>query len=102
MKIRAAVAWEPNKPLSIEEVDLEAPRRGEVLVKLKATGICHTDAYTLSGADPEGIFPVITNLIVVEPAPIFSLFCGGIGTPKYVWNLLGIKKVPFVLAKVLK
>jgi S-(hydroxymethyl)glutathione dehydrogenase/alcohol dehydrogenase len=46
MKIRAAVAWEPNKPLSIEEVDLEAPRRGEVLVKLKATGICHTDAYT--------------------------------------------------------
>ena len=59
MKIRAAVAWEPNKPLSIEEVDLEAPRRGEVLVKLKATGICHTDAYTLSGADPEGIFPVI-------------------------------------------
>lgn len=59
MKIRAAVAWEPNKPLSIEEVDLEAPRRGEVLVKLKATGICHTDAYTLSGADPEGVFPVI-------------------------------------------
>ena len=59
MKIRAAVAWEPNKPLSIEEVDLEAPRRGEVLIKLKATGVCHTDAYTLSGADPEGIFPVI-------------------------------------------
>jgi S-(hydroxymethyl)glutathione dehydrogenase/alcohol dehydrogenase len=59
MKIRAAVAWEPNKPLSVEEVDLEAPRRGEVLVKLQATGICHTDAYTLSGADPEGIFPVI-------------------------------------------
>jgi S-(hydroxymethyl)glutathione dehydrogenase/alcohol dehydrogenase len=59
MKIRAAVAWEPNKPLSIEEVDLEAPRRGEVLVKLKATGVCHTDAYTLSGADPEGVFPVI-------------------------------------------
>jgi S-(hydroxymethyl)glutathione dehydrogenase/alcohol dehydrogenase len=59
MKIRAAVAWEPNKPLSIEEVDLETPRRGEVLVKLKATGVCHTDAYTLSGADPEGIFPVI-------------------------------------------
>jgi S-(hydroxymethyl)glutathione dehydrogenase/alcohol dehydrogenase len=59
MKIRAAVAWEPNQPLSIEEVDLEAPRRGEVLVKLKATGVCHTDAYTLSGADPEGVFPVI-------------------------------------------
>jgi S-(hydroxymethyl)glutathione dehydrogenase/alcohol dehydrogenase len=59
MKIRAAVAWEPNQHLSIEEVDLEAPRRGEVLVKLKATGVCHTDAYTLSGADPEGVFPVI-------------------------------------------
>lgn len=59
MKIRAAVAWEPNKPLSIEEVDLEAPKRGEVLIKLKATGVCHTDAYTLSGADSEGVFPVI-------------------------------------------
>ena len=59
MKIKAAVAWGPNKPLKIEEVDLEAPRRGEVLVKIVATGVCHTDAYTLSGADPEGLFPVI-------------------------------------------
>lgn len=59
MKVRAAVAWKPNQPLSIEEVDLEPPRKGEVLVKLKATGVCHTDAYTLSGADPEGVFPVI-------------------------------------------
>ena len=59
MKVRAAVAWEANKPLSIEEVDLEKPKAGEVLVKLKATGVCHTDAYTLSGADPEGLFPVI-------------------------------------------
>lgn len=59
MKIKAAVAWGPKQPLSIEEVDLESPRRGEVMVKLVATGVCHTDAYTLSGADPEGLFPVI-------------------------------------------
>jgi len=59
MKTRAAVAWEAGKPLSIEEVDLEGPKKGEVLVKLVATGVCHTDAYTLSGADPEGAFPVI-------------------------------------------
>jgi S-(hydroxymethyl)glutathione dehydrogenase / alcohol dehydrogenase len=59
MKTRAAVAWEAGKPLSIEEVDLEGPKAGEVLVKIIATGVCHTDAFTLSGADPEGLFPVI-------------------------------------------
>ena len=59
MKTRAAVAWEAGKPLSIEEVDLEDPRAGEVLVRIVATGVCHTDAFTLSGADPEGLFPVI-------------------------------------------
>ena len=59
MKVKAAVAWGPKQPLSIEEVDLEGPKAGEVLVKLTATGVCHTDAYTLSGADPEGVFPVI-------------------------------------------
>lgn len=59
MKVKAAVAWGPNEPLKIEEVDLEGPKKGEVLVKLHATGVCHTDAFTLSGADPEGIFPVI-------------------------------------------
>ncbi|MFI4969976.1 MAG: S-(hydroxymethyl)glutathione dehydrogenase/class III alcohol dehydrogenase [Lysobacterales bacterium] len=59
MKTRAAVAWEAGKPLSIEEVDLEGPRAGEVLVRIVATGVCHTDAFTLSGADPEGLFPVI-------------------------------------------
>ena len=59
MKTRAAVAWEAGKPLSIEEVDLEGPRAGEVLVRIVATGVCHTDAYTLSGADPEGLFPAI-------------------------------------------
>ncbi|MCA9605515.1 MAG: alcohol dehydrogenase catalytic domain-containing protein, partial [Myxococcales bacterium] len=59
MKIKAAVARAPNAPLTIEDVDLEGPKEGEVLVELKATGVCHTDAYTLSGADPEGIFPSI-------------------------------------------
>jgi S-(hydroxymethyl)glutathione dehydrogenase/alcohol dehydrogenase len=59
MKSRAAVAWEAGKPLSIEEVDVQGPKAGEVLVRIVATGVCHTDAFTLSGADPEGIFPSI-------------------------------------------
>ncbi|BBD38116.1 S-(hydroxymethyl)glutathione dehydrogenase/classIII alcohol dehydrogenase [Aminobacter sp. Y103A] len=59
MKTRAAVAVGAGKPLEIMEVDLEGPREGEVLVEIKATGICHTDEFTLSGADPEGIFPAI-------------------------------------------
>lgn len=59
MKSRAAVAFEAGKPLEIVDVDLEGPREGEVLVEIKATGICHTDEFTLSGADPEGIFPSI-------------------------------------------
>jgi S-(hydroxymethyl)glutathione dehydrogenase / alcohol dehydrogenase len=59
MKTRAAVAWQAGQPLTIETVDLEGPRAGEVLVQIKATGICHTDQYTLSGADPEGLFPAI-------------------------------------------
>ncbi|OXY83467.1 S-(hydroxymethyl)glutathione dehydrogenase/class III alcohol dehydrogenase [Oceanimonas doudoroffii] len=59
MKTRAAVAWEPGKPLSIEEVDLMPPQKGEVLVRIVATGVCHTDAYTLSGDDAEGVFPSI-------------------------------------------
>ncbi|MGE0789273.1 MAG: S-(hydroxymethyl)glutathione dehydrogenase/class III alcohol dehydrogenase [Sandaracinaceae bacterium] len=59
MKITAAVAYAANEPLRIEQIDLDGPRAGEVLVKLAASGVCHTDAYTLSGADPEGIFPSI-------------------------------------------
>ena len=59
MKTRAAVAWGPGEPLKIEEVDLELPKKGEVLVRIVATGVCHTDAYTLSGSDPEGLFPAI-------------------------------------------
>ncbi len=59
MKTRAAIAWSAGQPLTIHEVDLAPPRAGEVLVEIKATGICHTDYYTLSGADPEGRFPAI-------------------------------------------
>ena len=58
MQVRAAVARQAGDTLSLETVDLEGPRDGEVLVEIKATGICHTDEYTLSGADPEGLFPV--------------------------------------------
>lgn len=73
MKTRAAVAFAAGKPLEIVEVDLEGPRAGEVLVEMKATGICHTDAFTLSGDDPEGAFPAILGHegagVVVEVGP---------------------------------
>ncbi|TDT41474.1 S-(hydroxymethyl)glutathione dehydrogenase/alcohol dehydrogenase [Halospina denitrificans] len=59
MKSRAAIAWEAGKPLEITEIDVEDPREGEVMVRLVATSVCHTDAYTLSGADPEGLFPSV-------------------------------------------
>ena len=59
MKVKAAVARRAGAPLVIETVDLEGPKAGEVLVEIKATGVCHTDEFTLSGADPEGLFPAI-------------------------------------------
>lgn len=88
MKTRAAVAWEAGKPLSIEEVDLEGPRAGEVMVKLVATGVCHTDAFTLSGADPEGVFPCIMGHegagVVVEVGPgVTSVAVGDHVIPLY-------------------
>jgi len=73
MDVRAAVAWEKAKPLSIETVQLEGPKTGEVLIEIKATGVCHTDKYTLSGADPEGLFPSILGHegagVVVDVGP---------------------------------
>ena len=73
MKVRAAVALEAGRPLEIVEVDLEGPKAGEVLVELKATGVCHTDAFTLSGDDPEGLFPAILGHegagVVVDVGP---------------------------------
>ena len=59
MKTVAAVAWEAKKPLEVEEIELQGPKEGEVMIKIAATGVCHTDAYTLSGTDPEGIFPTV-------------------------------------------
>jgi len=93
MKTRAAVAWQAGKPLSIEEVDLAGPQAGEVLVRIVATGVCHTDAFTLSGADPEGLFPAIlghegggvveevgTGVTSVKPGdhviPLYTPECG--------------------------
>ena len=73
MDVRAAVAFEAGKPLEIETVQLDGPKAGEVLVEIKATGLCHTDKYTLSGADPEGLFPSILGHegagIVVDVGP---------------------------------
>lgn len=59
MKTIAAVAWEPKEPLTIEEIDVEGPKTGEVMVRMVASGVCHTDAFTLSGEDPEGVFPCV-------------------------------------------
>ena len=88
MKVRAAVAWEAGKPLSIETVDLDGPKAGEVLVEIKATGLCHTDKYTLSGADPEGLFPAILGHegagVVVDVGPgVTSLKKGDHVIPLY-------------------
>ena len=58
MKVKAAVAWAAKQPLEIEEVDVMGPKHGEVLLKVIASGVCHTDAFTLSGDDPEGVFPL--------------------------------------------
>ncbi|MBQ0750752.1 MAG: alcohol dehydrogenase catalytic domain-containing protein, partial [Roseovarius sp.] len=73
MRTRAAVAVEAGKPMEIMEVNLEGPKAGEVLVEIKATGLCHTDDFTLSGADPEGAFPAILGHegagVVLEVGP---------------------------------
>jgi len=88
MKSRAAVAWEAGKPLSIEEIDVEGPRAGEVLVQIKATGVCHTDAFTLSGDDPEGLFPAVLGhegggVVVEVGAGVSSVKVGDHVIPLY-------------------
>ena len=89
MKTKAAVAHKAGAPLTIETVDLDGPRAGEVLVEIKATGICHTDEFTLSGADPEGLFPVIlghegAGVVVDVGAGVKSLKKGDHVIPLYV------------------
>src|ERR1700749_4640931 len=88
VKTRAAVAFEAKKPLEVVELDLEGPKAGEVMVEIKATGICHTDAYTLSGMDSEGIFPSILGHegagVVVEVGPgVTSVEAGDHVIPLY-------------------
>src|SRR6202166_1939955 len=89
MKVKAAVALKAGAPLEVTEVDLEGPKAGEALVEIKATGICHTDAYTLSGKDPEGLFPSIMGHegagVVVEIGPgVTTLKPGDHVIPLYI------------------
>jgi S-(hydroxymethyl)glutathione dehydrogenase / alcohol dehydrogenase len=96
MKTRAAIAFEVGKPLVIEQVDLEGPKAGEVLVELKATGVCHTDEFTRSGADPEGLFPVIFGHegagVVLEIGPgVASVAPGDHVIPLYTPECRGCK-----------
>ena len=88
MRTRAAVCWEAGKPLVIEDVELEGPKAGEVLVEIKATGICHTDEFTRSGGDPEGLFPVIfghegAGIVVDVGAGVTSVAKGDHVIPLY-------------------
>jgi Zn-dependent alcohol dehydrogenase len=83
MKTRAAIAWGAGKPLTVETVDVDGPHAGEVLVEIMATGVCHTDAYTLSGADPEGLFPAILGH---EGAGIVREIGSGVTTHPNVGN----------------
>lgn len=89
MKTRAAVAWAAGKPLEIEEIDVAGPKAGEVMVQIKASGVCHTDAFTLSGDDPEGIFPAIlghegAGVVVEVGAGVKSLAVGDHVIPLYI------------------
>jgi len=89
MKVKAAVARSAGKPLTIEMVDLSGPEAGEVLVEIKATGLCHTDAYTLSGADPEGLFPAIlghegAGIVAEVGAGVTSVKVGDRVIPLYI------------------
>jgi S-(hydroxymethyl)glutathione dehydrogenase/alcohol dehydrogenase len=88
MKVKAAVAYKAGAPLTIETIDLEGPKAGEVLIEIKATGVCHTDAYTLSGDDPEGIFPSIlghegAGIVVETGAGVTSVKKGDHVIPLY-------------------
>jgi S-(hydroxymethyl)glutathione dehydrogenase / alcohol dehydrogenase len=89
MKVQAAICWEPRRPLEIDEVDLDGPRAGECLVRLAATGVCHTDAYTMSGRDPSGLFPTILGHegagVIEEVGPgVTSLAVGDHVIPLYI------------------
>src|SRR5690242_7926104 len=89
MRVRAAICWEPGNPLEVDEIDLAGPQPGECLVRLAASGVCHTDAYTMSGRDPEGLFPVVLGHegagVVEEVGPgVTSLAVGDHVIPLYI------------------
>ena len=97
MKVKAAIALEKAKPLVIDHIDLEGPKAGEVLIEIKSTGVCHTDAYTLSGKDPEGIFPSILGHegagVVVEVGK--NVFFGGVLGPharNYIFRKASLRR----------
>ncbi len=96
MKARAAIAWKAGAPLEVGMVDIDGPKPGEVLVEIKATGLCHTDAYTLSGADPEGLFPAIlghegAGIVREVSAGVTSLKPGDHVIPLYTPECRGCK-----------
>lgn len=98
MKTRAAVAVAAGKPLEIMEVTLDGPKAGEVLVEIKATGICHTDEFTRSGADPEGLFPAIlghegAGVVVDVGAGVTSVKKGDHVIPLYTPNAVPVRPV---------
>ncbi len=89
MKVNAAICWEPKKPLEVEEINLDGPKAGECLIRLTATGVCHTDAYTMSGADPSGLFPTVLGHegggVVEEIGPgVTSIEVGDHVIPLYI------------------
>ena len=89
MKVKAAICWEPRRPLAVEEIEIDGPRSGECLVRLAASGVCHTDAYTMSGADPSGLFPTVLGHegagIVEEVGPgVTNLAVGDHVIPLYI------------------
>ena len=89
MKVNAAICWEPEKPLEVDEIELQGPRAGECLVRLVATGVCHTDAYTMSGRDPSGVFPAVLGHegggVIEEVGPgVSSLKPGDHVIPLYI------------------
>jgi S-(hydroxymethyl)glutathione dehydrogenase / alcohol dehydrogenase len=99
MKSRAAVAWKAGEPLSIETIEIDGPKAGEVLVEIKATGICHTDAFTLSGADPEGLFPAIlghegAGIVREIGAGVTNVKPGNHVIPLYTAGMPAVQNVP--------
>lgn len=101
IKSKAAIAWGPKQPLSIEEVDVMPPQAGEVRIRVIASGVCHTDAFTLSGEDPEGIFPTILGhegggIVESVGEGVTSLKVGDHVIPLYTLSAANVNSAPLV------